>query len=104
MTVNGQTHTATAAIAVSAAGAGLTITTPNHTFSPDYLAVPPGAAVTWTFSGATHNVTFEDRAPPGGNVPDTAPGASVSRTFQALGDYDYECTIHKGMKGRIRVR
>lgn len=38
----------------------MTITTPNNTFSPDCLAVSPGTVVTWTFSGATHNVTFED--------------------------------------------
>ena len=82
----------------------MTIATPDHTFSPDYLAVSPGTTVSWTFSGATHNVTFKELAPTGGNIPDTAPGTTVSRTFQAVGDYDYQCTIHQGMKGRIRVR
>ena len=60
--------------------------------------------MTWQFSGATHNVTFKDIAPPGGNIPNSAPGTSASRTFNVEGDYDYFCTIHDGMKGRIRVR
>jgi plastocyanin len=48
-------------------------------------------------------VTFSDSGPAGGDIPDTASG-SVSRTFLISGDYDYVCSIHKGMKGRVRVR
>jgi len=47
---------------------------------------------------------FKDVAPPGGNIPDTPAGSSMTRTFPTAGDYDYECTRHDGMKGRIRVR
>jgi len=101
----GQTHTAAAAVTVVPAGtATATVTTPSTTFTPERVTLPPGGIVTWEFSGLTHNVTFKDVPPPGGNIPDTAPGNSVSRTFPDPGSYDYECTLHAGMKGRIIVR
>jgi plastocyanin len=80
------------------------VTTPRNAFSPEEVQLAPGGTVTWQFSGSTHNVTFKDLAPPGGNIPNSAPGTSASRTFPAEGDYDFFCTIHDGMKGRIRVR
>lgn len=105
LTHQGQTHTAAAAVTVVPPGtATATITTPGTTFTPERVTLPPGAVVTWEFSGLTHNVTFKDVAPPGGNIPDTAPGTSVSRAFPDPGSYDYECTLHAGMKGRIIVR
>lgn len=82
----------------------IVISTAGSRFNPATVTLQGGGAVTWQFSGATHNVTFEDIAPPGGNIPNSAPGTSASRTFTGEGDYDYFCTIHDGMKGRIRVR
>ena len=41
--------------------------------------------------------------PPGGDIPDTAPGNAVTRTFPTRGDYDYFCTHHDDMKGRVRI-
>jgi plastocyanin len=73
-------------------------------FSPEEVEVAPGSTVAWEFTGATNNVTFKDDQPPGGNVPDSAPGSRVTRTFPTAGDYDYTSTLHKDMKGRIRVR
>jgi len=84
--------------------ATVTVTTPGATFSPDFVEILPGETVAWMFSGSTHNVTFEDESPPGGDIPDSPPGTEVIRTFPAEGDYDYECTLHAGQTGRIRVR
>jgi len=80
------------------------VTTPGNAFSPEEIEFASGGTVTWQFSGTTHNVTFKDLAPPGGNIPNSAAGTNASRTFPIAGDYDYFCTIHDGMKGRIRVR
>ncbi|MFQ5680099.1 MAG: plastocyanin/azurin family copper-binding protein [Gemmatimonadota bacterium] len=80
------------------------VTTPGLSFSPEEVEIRPGESVLWKFSGATHNVTFEDERPPGGDIPDSPPGSEALRTFPAPGDYDYECTLHKGQKGRVRVR
>ncbi len=82
----------------------VSVTTPGLTFSPERVEIRVGWTVIWEFSGTTHNVTFEDKAPPGGNIPDSPPGTVHSRTFPVAGDYDYECTMHDGMKGRVRVQ
>ncbi|MFQ5603972.1 MAG: cupredoxin domain-containing protein [bacterium] len=85
-------------------GNTVVVTTPGKSFSPERVEIQPGDTVTWQFSGTTHNVTFEKEAPSGGDIPDSEPGTEVSRTFTNEGDYDYECTLHHGQKGRIRVR
>ena len=103
LTAGGTTRTATATVTV-ASGLATTITTFNNTFQPNDVTVSPGTMVVWQISGATHNVTFKDTPPPGGNIGDTPPGSSVARMFTASGSYDYECTIHEGMKGRVRVQ
>lgn len=99
----GVTHSATATVTVDST-AGTVVTTNLDEFEPDDVEITPGESVTWQFSGATHNVTFEDFIPEGGSIGDSPPGTSATRTFLIPGDYDYECTNHKGMDGRIRVR
>lgn len=103
ITSGGVTHTATSAVTVTAQ-AGVTVTTPNNTFSPSSVTIAPGGAVTWQFSGATHNVTFSGPGPTGGNIPDQAPGNSVARTFATAGTYAYQCTRHSGMTGSVLVQ
>lgn len=105
LTFSGITQTGTATVTVTQGpGGSVTVGTAGNVFTPDDVDLAPGGTVTWLFEVATHNVTFDSEAPAGGNIPDTAPGGSVARTFTVVGTYDYECTLHKGMKGRIRVR
>jgi plastocyanin len=85
-------------------GSTATVTTPNETFSPSDVAIPVGGTVSWQFSGARHNVTFQGTAPPGGNIPDQDAGTSASRTFTAAGTYNYLCSRHAGMNGRVTVQ
>ncbi|CAN5725691.1 hypothetical protein BH23GEM9_BH23GEM9_13170 [soil metagenome] len=85
-------------------GAGATVTTPGVSFSPAMVTIAAGEAVTWQFTGTRHNVVFRGATPPGGNIPDTDAGRSVSRTFTARGTYDYDCTRHSGMSGRVNVQ
>ena len=82
---------------------GVTVTTPGVTFSPQTVTIQAGGTVTWQISGSRHNVTFSGAAPTGGNIPDTD-GQSVSRTFPNAGTYDYVCTRHNGMSGRVVVQ
>ena len=81
-----------------------TVTTPNATFSPADVTIPAGGSVTWRFSEARHNVTFQAAAPAGGNVPDQDSGTAASRTFALPGTYTYSCTRHSGMTGRVIVQ
>ena len=85
-------------------GSAATVTTPGTSFSPADVTIAVGGTVRWEVSGATHNVTFQGAAPPGGSVPDTRPGSSASRTFPTAGSYPYTCTRHGGMSGRVVVQ
>ena len=72
-------------------------------FNPSSNIVSPGTTVTWTWNGSNpHNVTFAN-----GAIGDS--GTQTSGTFSAamptaLGDYDYQCTIHNGMDGTVTVQ
>jgi plastocyanin len=104
-TSGGQTSTPIA-IVVTATGAAPTtqgVSAPAGTaFAPTCVELAPGGSVTWSF-GAEHNVQFQGVAPTGGNIGNTSTG-SVSRTFPNAGNYEYTCTIHAGMNGRVVVR
>lgn len=79
------------------------ITTQGTSFSPASVTVAPGTVVAWQISGGTHNVTFGPQKPTGGDVPDTGAGRTVTRTFASAGTFDYQCTRHSGMTGRVIV-
>jgi trimeric autotransporter adhesin len=100
----GVTRSAVVTIAVTAQSATVTVSTAGQLFAPNDITIAPGQSVAWQFTGSTNNVTFKNTPPPGGNIPDTAPGATIMRTFPTAGTYDYECTLHQGMKGRVRVQ
>jgi plastocyanin len=84
-------------------GSTATVTTPGESFAPQTVTITAGGTVTWQISGATHNVTFSGTPPAGGNIPDTRSG-NISRQFTAAGSYDYTCTRHVGMTGRVVVQ
>lgn len=84
------------------AGAAL-VTAAGTSFTPAIVTIARGGAVTWQVSGGTHNITFGSLKPSAGDVPDMGPGGSASRTFAAEGTYDYQCTRHSGMTGRVTV-
>jgi plastocyanin len=69
----------------------------NH-FSPDSIEIPPGTTVTWTWKGDhDHNVHGDGLDSP------TQDSGTYAFTFDQPGTYDYECTLHLGMKGRVIV-
>lgn len=74
----------------------------SDTFTPQEVTVRVPAKVTWQFGSRVHNVTFRDAAPAEGDIGNSS-NRSVTRTFQASGTYDYDCTIHPGMSGTVQV-
>jgi len=74
----------------------------NFAFVPQVITIDPGESVTWSNDdGAPHQVGFKD----GASGSDTLfPGKTYSRTFDMPGSYEYFCTIHNYMTGRIVVR
>lgn len=72
----------------------------DFAFSPAYLEIRAGDTIIWK-----NNDQMPHTATSMGSF-DTGviqPGRSASVTFNTSGDYNYICTIHPNMKGKIRV-
>ncbi len=76
------------------------VTINGFAFMPSPLQVSPGETVTWlNDDGAPHSIAVKN-----GAVSDTLmPGSSYSANFDRPGDYDYLCSIHPYMAGKIVV-
>ena len=78
------------------------VTLGASSFSPASVSVFPGGTVTWNnSSGVTHNVTFSSASAPA-NIPNHSTGSSA-RDFPTAGTFNYQCTLHSGMTGRVTV-
>lgn len=70
-------------------------------FDPGDLTVEIGTTVTWSNEDAVaHTVTATGGAFSSGNMD---PGTNFGYTFNAAGTFDYACTIHPSMKGKVTV-
>ncbi|HEY7068110.1 MAG TPA: cupredoxin family copper-binding protein [Chloroflexota bacterium] len=78
-----------------------TITIQDFSFSPAELTVPVGTTVTWVNRGGTAHTATDPGVWDSGRV---APGRSFSAIFAVTGTFDYACSIHPDMKGRIIVQ
>jgi plastocyanin len=88
--------------AATAANEGAKVSIANFEFAPAQITIAPGESVIWTNDdGAPHGLEFDDNAP-GTNL--LLPGASFSRRFDRPGTYDYNCSVHPYMTGRVVVR
>src|SRR5437660_10756940 len=75
----------------------------NFSFSPQTIAVPVGATVTWTnHDDVPHVVTSANNRFNKSSV--LKPGQAFSNTFVTAGTYSYFCSIHPRMTGQITVR
>ena len=70
-------------------------------FSPVKLAVHRGETVAWRNNDVVpHTVTAAGQFDSGA----IAPGKTFSKKMDKPGDYDYICSYHPGMKGRVEVK
>jgi amicyanin len=86
------------------AGAGpvATVSMDHNTFIPGEITVVPGTTVTWTNTEAMpHTVVDQNKA---FRSKILIKDGSFSFTFTTAGDYDYLCSIHPFMKGKIIVK
>jgi plastocyanin len=100
--------------ATSGGGASVTISpgssSPSNgkNFVPDTLPVKAGTTVTWT-NGDTTLHTVTSGTPEGGNSGTEfdssyiAAGKTFQHAFNTAGTFDYYCTLHPFMKGKIVV-
>jgi plastocyanin len=80
---------------------GVTTVVAKHTrFSPAAIEVPAGTEVTWSFQDGPvpHNVEGD-----GWESGDPQRSGTFRRTFDQPGTYDYACTLHPQMTGRVVV-
>lgn len=92
-------QTSSSAAPVSAE-TGQSVIMQNRAFSPAEISIKKGETVTWTNGeSSVHNVvsvTFKS---------DTMKkGDTFSYTFNETGTFDYTCTFHPGMDGKVIVK
>jgi len=79
-----------------------TVTMAGMAFSPGTITVSAGTMITWKNNdNMAHTVTADDNSFDSGNI---GAGSSYSRTFSVAGTYNYHCTIHAGMNGKVVVQ
>lgn len=78
---------------------GSTVVIKDFTFEPSQLTVKAGTTVTWKNEDSTvHTVTGT-----GWDSGQVQPGAEFQKTFDTAGTYDYHCSIHPSMTGKVVV-
>jgi adhesin/invasin len=79
-----------------------TVAVNDNFFSPDSVRIAVGGTVTfdWGSGGVTHNVTFAAATGVPADIPNRNSG-TVDRTFGTAGSFNYQCTIHPGMNGKV---
>jgi plastocyanin len=72
----------------------------DNQFTPPDIQVTAGTTVTWTFDDrfVPHDVTGD-----GFTSGDPRRSGTFTHTFDRPGTYDYRCTVHDGMDGRVVV-
>ena len=74
----------------------------NYKFDPEVLTIPAGTTVTWTNKDEVpHTVMSSDKRFTSSGALDT--GDAYSYTFTTAGSYEYFCTLHPFMKGKVVV-
>jgi plastocyanin len=83
---------------------------PGPSYNPDRLTIPQGTRVVLQNNDSSrHNVTSDDYAPDGSRLfrsATTDPGGSapvVGTEYLTTGEYDFFCSIHRGMRGTLAV-
>ena len=93
--------TPTPALAQSTVNVGIN----NYSFSPSSIVVVIGVnnTVTWTNqqTGVNHTVTGNDNS--WGSGGPIATGHTYAHTFSSAGTFDYHCSIHTTMTGKVIV-
>lgn len=72
----------------------------DYTFYPPEVIIAKGGTVTWSQKDAdSHTVTGGDF-----DSGKLGQGRTFSHTFNEAGTYDYWCTIHASMRGKVTVK
>ena len=90
------------ALAAPVEGKATKVSIANFEFTPAEVTIALGESVTWVNDdGAPHGLEYHDGSA-GKDL--LLPGASYNRRFDQPGTYDYNCSVHPYMMGRVIVR
>jgi amicyanin len=87
---------------LASGGPVATVSMDHNTFIPSEITVVPGTTVTWVNKEAMPHTVVDTNK--GFRSKTLAKDASFSFTFATAGDYDYLCSIHPNMKGKVIVK
>ena len=91
---------------VAGARASTTIQVDDDFFSPDSKTVSKGTKVKFKWVGTDEHDVVKKSGPGGafGSGPTDAPGVNFSKKFKKVGKYKIICTLHEGMKMKLKVK
>ena len=92
----------TRVVTVLPAGTGAIVTMPGNSFIPFEVTIKVGEQVFFEFPQAMHNVIFENKTGAPQDIQQTR-NVTIARTFPVSGQFLYDCTLHPGMTGAVRV-
>ncbi len=92
----------TRVVTVVPIGTGAIVTMPGNSFIPFEATIRAGESVYFEFPQEAHNVIFDVAAGVPADIQQTR-NATVARTFPVAGQFLYDCTLHPGMTGAVRV-
>jgi len=82
-------------------GTGANVSIAGFAFGPQAISVKAGGSVTWSNDdGSPHTVTFKDGS---AGAKSLSPGEKFTRAFDRAGTYEYFCSFHPYMTGRVVV-
>ena len=74
----------------------------NLRFGPDTIQIAAGGVLTWTNNDGFAHTVKGDMAPFASDV--LSPSRTFTQSFDTPGTYDYHCTIHPFMRGKVVVQ
>jgi plastocyanin len=89
---------------LAASDAKAAVTIDNYAFGPRTLTVKRGTTVTWTNKDDDVHTVKSDEGPQTFKSSALDTGDSFSVTFDKAGTYQYICSIHPHMQGKIIVQ
>jgi plastocyanin len=76
----------------------------GNRFDPSAVTVAVGGTVTWIWGDGQHDVTSTGTPSFQSSGPPNDPPRQYAVTFNSAGVYNYACTVHPGMSGRVTVQ
>ena len=80
-----------------------TVEIKGFAFNPGAITVTKGTTITWTNEDSAPHTVTTINAPVAFDSGRMSKGDTFSQTFDTAGTYEYYCSIHPNMKGKVIV-